>query len=140
MLMDRPLQAHLSCRFSDFLMALKRVNVLLGLNSVTAQVRLANNVIKGSPGFSIFVPGDYIQLTWRIFSPSATHAPLSLLLLLQDAGWTVEASSSRPAAAGAARWGHHSDDLHGGRHDEMMLARLLLVLSYVLNKEESILS
>jgi hypothetical protein len=57
-LMDRPFQAHLSRRFSDFLMALKRVNVLLGLNSVTAQVRLANNVIKGSPGFSIFVPGD----------------------------------------------------------------------------------
>jgi hypothetical protein len=96
-LMDRPLQAHLSCRFSDFLMALKRVNVLLGLNSVTAQVRLANNVIKGSPGFSIFVPGDYIQLTWRIFLPSATHAPLSL----QDAGWTDEDSSSRPVAARA---------------------------------------
>ena len=31
---------------------------LLGPNAVTAQVRLANNGIKGSPGFSIFVPGD----------------------------------------------------------------------------------
>jgi hypothetical protein len=31
---------------------------LLGPNAVTAQVRLAKYVIKGSPGFSIFVPGD----------------------------------------------------------------------------------
>ena len=95
---------------------------------------------KASPGFSIFTPGDLHTINLEDFLLSATHAPLSLLLLLQDAGWTVEASSSRPAAAGAARWGHHSDDLHGGRHDEMMLARLLLVLSYVLGKEESILS
>ncbi len=31
---------------------------LLGQNAVTAQVRLAKYDIKGSPGFSIFVPGD----------------------------------------------------------------------------------
>jgi hypothetical protein len=31
---------------------------LLGPNAVTAQVRLAKYVIKGSSGFSIFVPGD----------------------------------------------------------------------------------
>jgi hypothetical protein len=31
---------------------------LLGPNAVTAQVRLAKYDIKGSPGFSIFVPGD----------------------------------------------------------------------------------
>jgi hypothetical protein len=41
-------------------------------------------------------------MIWGIFSPSATHAPLSLLPLLQDAGWTVEDSSSRPVAAPAS--------------------------------------
>jgi hypothetical protein len=44
------------------------VNVFLGLNTVTAQVRLANNVIKGSPGFSIFVPGDLHTINLEDFS------------------------------------------------------------------------
>jgi hypothetical protein len=39
---------------------------------VTAQVRLAKYVIKGSPGFSIFVPGDLHTNNLGIFSPSAT--------------------------------------------------------------------
>jgi hypothetical protein len=39
---------------------------------VTAQVRLANNVIKGSPGFSIFVPGDLHTINLEDFPPSAT--------------------------------------------------------------------
>ena len=56
---------------------------------------------KASPGFSIFTPGDLHTINLEDFPPSATHAPLSLLLLLQDAGWTDEASSSRPAAAHA---------------------------------------
>jgi hypothetical protein len=62
---------------------------------------------------------------------------------LQDAGWTDEALSSRPAAThavvGPPDGAITLDDLHGGRHDELMLARLLLVLGYILNKEESIL-
>jgi hypothetical protein len=36
----------------------KACRCLLGPNAVTAQVRLAKYVIKGSPGFSIFVPGN----------------------------------------------------------------------------------
>ncbi len=69
---------------------------------MTAQVRLANNAIKASPGFSIFVPGDLHTINLEDFPPSATHAPLSLLPLLQDAGWTDEDSSSRPVAARAS--------------------------------------
>jgi hypothetical protein len=38
--------------------ASKACQRLLGPNAVTAQVRLAKYVIKGSLGFSIFVPGD----------------------------------------------------------------------------------
>jgi hypothetical protein len=45
---------------------------LLVLNAVTAQVRLANNVIKASPGFSIFVPGDLHTINLEDFLPSAT--------------------------------------------------------------------
>ncbi len=35
---------------------------------MTAQVRLASNVIKGSPGFSIFVPGDLHTINLEDFS------------------------------------------------------------------------
>jgi hypothetical protein len=56
---------------------------------------------KASPGFSIFTLGDLRTINLEDFPPSATHAPLNLLLLLQDAGWTDEASSSRPAATHA---------------------------------------
>jgi hypothetical protein len=41
---------------------------LLDPNAVTAQVRLAKNVIKGSPGFSIFVPGDLHTINLEDFS------------------------------------------------------------------------
>jgi hypothetical protein len=62
------------------------------------------------------------------FLSSATLVPLSLLPLQEAAGWIDEASSTRPAAAhnvvGSARWGHSSDDLHGGRHDELMLVHI----------------
>ncbi len=36
----------------------KECQRLLDANAVTAQLRLAKYGIKGSPGFSIFVPGD----------------------------------------------------------------------------------
>jgi hypothetical protein len=54
---------------------LKRVNVLLDLKAVTAQVRLANNVIKGSPGFSIFVPGDLHTINLEDFSAVCYTCP-----------------------------------------------------------------
>ncbi len=45
---------------------------LLVLKAVTAQVRLANNAIKASPGFSIFGPGDLQTINLEDFPPSAT--------------------------------------------------------------------
>jgi hypothetical protein len=43
---------------------------------VTAQVRLANNVIKGSPGFSIFVPGDLHTINLENFSAVRYNIPI----------------------------------------------------------------
>ncbi len=82
--------------------SIKACQRLLVLNAVTAQVRLANNAIKASPGFSIFGPGDLHTIKLEDFPPSATHAPLSLLPLLQDAGWNDEDSSSRPVVVRAS--------------------------------------
>ncbi len=50
-------------------------------------------------------------------------------------------AGSRRHRGGAARWDHRFDDLYGGRHDELMLAQLLFVLSYIeiLGKEGPIL-
>ncbi len=61
-------------------LVLKRVNVLLGLNAVTAQVRLAK-CHKRISDFLYLSREIYIQLTWRIFPPSATVSLLPAILL-----------------------------------------------------------
>ncbi len=116
---------------------------LLVLNAVTAQVRMMNKSHKTiSRIFCIFGPGDYVQLAWRIFCRPLHMPPLSLLLL-SSCGMQAGLMSPRPRGRwpptplGGRQMGHHSDDLRGGRHDELMLARLLLVLSYILSTRRS---
>ncbi len=116
---------------------------LLVLNAVTAQVRLMNKSHKTiSRIFCVFDPGDYVQLAWRIFC-RPLHMPPSACF--SSCGMQAGLMSPRPRGRwpptplGGRQMGHLSDDLRGGRHDELMLARLLLVRSYILSKEGSIL-
>jgi len=51
-------------------------------NAVTVQIRLANNAAKGSPGFSIFDPGDLHRVNLGDFPPSAKGGPLLRIVQL----------------------------------------------------------
>ncbi len=53
--------------YFNYISTVKACQRLLGPNAVTAQVRLAKYVIKGSHGFSIFVPGDFHTINLEDF-------------------------------------------------------------------------
>ena len=54
-------------------MIVKSVNVLLELNAVTAQYRLARNSIKRISRIFVYLNREItVQITWGIFWPSAT--------------------------------------------------------------------
>ncbi len=85
-----------------------------------------------------------MQLAWMIFSRllHGSHTVCCLFRKLQAGLMRPRPRGRRPATLWwAARWGLSSDDLHGDRHDELMLAQLLFVLSYILilSKEASTL-